>query len=595
MSANRRKTVSPPTKPAAPERRTDLIVIAVLLLCTFAVYARIFGFDFVNFDDDLYMYENPVIRAGLSLANLKWALTAVVASNWMPVTLISHMLDAQLFGVHAGPQHLVSVAIHALAAVFLFLALRRATGIRWLSAFAAMAFAVHPLHVESVAWIAERKDVLSALFWFSGLYAYVRYAEQPSRGRYLAVAGLFALGLMSKPMMVTFPFTLLLFDVWPLRRFEWPKSVIEKLPMFALTAIAAVVSYLVQDSAGATRALPFGLRLENALISVLTYLWQTLWPTHLAVFYPYTAAIPGWQVALAVAIIAGVSWIAIRNLRTRPWLAVGWFWFLGTLVPVIGLVQVGNQAHADRYMYVPMVGLTLMLAGVPSLRREVVIAGAALCAIWMVLTFQQTAYWRNSQMLYEHAIEATSGNWLAEYNLGHYLMDEKRTADAIPHFEAVLRIRPEHYEADNNLGSCLMFLGRKADAVPYFEAALRAKPDFADAHFNLGLDLMALPGRTADAETELKAALRYAPEHEQAHNSLGLLLFQTGRSQEAVPHFEAITRLHPSAQAEYNLGAVLATLAGRQADAIKHLEASERLSPNPQTEKLIEMLQAGGK
>lgn len=579
-------------------RRTDAALAVLIALCAFAVYSRVGGLGFVNYDDDLYVYENPMVCAGLTWAGLKWALTAVVASNWMPVTLITHMVDVSLFGVNPGPTHLVNVLFHALAAVILFLTLRRATDLLRPSLWVAMAFAVHPVHVESVAWIAERKDVLSTFFWFAALWTYVRYAEKPGRARYLAVAGLFALGLMSKPMLVTFPFTLLLFDIWPLRRFEGKKSVVEKLPLFLMTAGASVVSYLVQHNAGATRALPLALRLENAVVSVGIYAGQLFWPAPLAIFYPYSAAIPAWQVASAAALIAGVSYLAIRSLSTRPWLPTGWFWFLGTLVPVIGLVQVGNQAHADRYTYVPFVGLTLVVAcGAweaftkwPAARSGITNASRIVCALWIAAAFQQTTYWRDSQTLWEHAIAATGRNWLAEYNLGHELMDQKRCADAIPHFQNTLRIAPDHFESDNNLGSCLMTLGRKTEAISWFEAAIRTKPDFADARFNLGIDLMSLPGRLAEAETQLKAALQYAPDHWQAHNSLGLLLIQTGRAQEAVPHFEAVARLQPGATAEYNLGAVFATIPGRQADAVAHREVAQRLSPNPQTAQLIDML-----
>lgn len=600
----------PKTKPAqpAPVRRQlspfDIAIWSGLILSILIVYARMRHYDFVNFDDDLYVYDNPHVQSGFTLASMKWALTAVVSSNWMPVTLFSHMLDAQLFGLRSGPQHMVNVIFHALSAIVLFMALQRATRMRWPSAFVAFAFALHPLHVGSVAWIAERKDVLSALFWFLALYAYVRYSEKPGRSRYLLVAALFSLGLMSKPMLVTFPFALLLFDLWPLRRFRWPQVLWEKLPLLALSAIVSVLSYFVQQSSGAFTAVPLGMRVGNALISYVTYIAQVFWPARLAVFYPYPRSLEAWQVAGAFALLLGVSFIVLRAWRARPYLTTGWFWYLGTLVPVIGLVQVGNQSRADRYTYIPMVGLTLMVAwGAaeaaekwPKTKIVISIAAAVLCAIWMVDSSTQTAYWQNSETLYRHAIDVTADNWLAEYNLGHYLMDQpQRIADAIPHFEAVLRIKPNYPEANNNLGACLMNIGRNADAVGHFEAALRAKPDFIDAHYNLGLAFTRIPGRDADAETQFKAALRLAPDRKQAHNSLALLLVQHGRAQEAIPHLETVLRLYPDFRAEHNLGAVLAGITGRKAEALRHLEASQRLHPDPRNSQTIEALRAAAR
>ena len=590
-----------PATKAARNQTLDFAIGLAIVLSVSAVYAQLAHYDFVNLDDNLYVYDNPHVLSGITLASLKWALTAVVASNWMPVTLFSHVLDVQLFGPGSGPMHMVSVLLHALSAIVLFLVLRRATETRWPSAFVAFAFALHPLHVESVAWIAERKDVLSALFWFLALYAYVRYAERPSRGRYVLVAVLFALGLMAKPMLVTFPFTLLLFDIWPLRRFQWPGSVWEKLPLIALSAIASTVSYLVQKSAGAVKAISLSDRVQNALISCVTYVAQTIWPARLAIYYPYPQPIAAGQATAALILIAAISWAALRTWRIRPYIAVGWFWYLGTLVPVIGLVQVGSQAHADRYTYIPMVGLTLILAwGAadivekwPKAKQAIAVLAAVSCAAWMGVAMAQAAYWQNSETVFRHAINVTTDNWFAEYNLAHFYMDQPgRLAEAIPHFEAVLRISPDYPEANNNLGACLMNAGRPAEAVARFEAALRARPDFADAHFNLGLDFTRLPGRATDAETQLKAALSLNPDHEQAHNSLALLLVQQGRAAEAIPHLEAVLRLHPDYHAEHNLGAVFAMIPGKQAEAIAHLEAAQRLQPDPRNIQLIEHLRA---
>jgi tetratricopeptide (TPR) repeat protein len=584
----------------APSRRIDLAICLALLFAVFAVYAQTAHFDFVNYDDDLYIYENPQVQAGVTLASLKWAMTAVVSSNWMPVTLISHMLDAQFFGIHAGPQHLVNAALHALAALVLFLLLLRITQARWPAAFVAFVFALHPLHVSSVAWLAERKDVLSTLLWFLTTLAWVRYTEKPERSRYLVAAVLFALGLMAKPMLVTLPFTLLLLDVWPLRRFTWPKALIEKLPLFALAFIAALISYLVQDSAGAVKAIPFVTRLENALISYAVYIGQTFWPAWLSVFYPYPRAVEAWQAAAALLVILAVSAIVIRAFKTAPWFAVGWFWYLGTLVPVIGLVQVGMQSHADRYTYVPMIGLTIMLAwGAaqlialrPALTRPLIGAAALVCIACLVDSTAEAAYWKNSETLFRHALENTSGNWLAEYNLGHYLMDRPgRASEAIPHFEAALRILPDDPEANNNLGTCLMNTGRYDEAAAHFQAALQKKPSFTDARFNLGLDYMRA-GRTADAIHEFEATIGLNPAHQQAQNTLGVLLAQLGRPAEAIPHLEAAVRIRPDASSEQNLGVVLASIPSRRAEGVWHLQESNRLHPDARLAQLITQLQS---
>jgi Tfp pilus assembly protein PilF len=580
-------------------RRVDFAICVALLLAVLAVFAQTANFGFINYDDDLYIYENPQVQSGLTLASLKWAMTAVVSSNWMPVTLVSHILDAQFFGLQSGPQHLVNVALHAVAAIILFILLLRTTHARWPSAFAAFVFALHPLHVSSVAWLAERKDVLSTLLWFLATLAWVRYTEKPDRTRYLTAALLFALGLMAKPMLVTLPFTLILLDIWPLRRFAWPRVIVEKLPLFALSAAASIVSFLVQDSTGAVKAIPVATRLENALISCLVYIGQTLWPTRLSVFYPYPRTFELWQAAAALLVIAAVSVLVIRAAKTHPYLVTGWFWYLGTLVPVIGLVQVGMQSHADRYTYVPMLGLTIMLAWAaadlaakrPGLKLPLSAAAVIVCAACLFDASAEAAWWQNSETLFRHALEDTSDNWLAEYNLGHYLMEQPgRIPEAIPHFEASLRYLPDYPEANNNLGTCLMNTGRYDEAALRFEAALRRKPDFTDARFNLGLDYMRAPNRTADAIAQFEAALRLDPNHQQAQNTLGVLLAQTGHIPEAIPHLEAATRIRPDYQSEQNLGAVLAGIPGRRPEALRHLQEANRLHPDPRLAQLIDQL-----
>jgi tetratricopeptide (TPR) repeat protein len=612
MSKTRRKVIrtqpqprtDPAPTPAARPWVPDIWIYLALIVAIFALYAPVRHFDFTTYDDNLYVSENVHVEAGLTPASIRWALTAVVSSNWLPVTLLSHMLDVQLFGLRSGMHHLMNVVYHALATLLLLACLLRATGARWPSAFVAFLFALHPLHIGSVAWIAERKDVLSAFFWFLALFAYIYYAERPSLRRYLPMAAAFCLGLMSKPMLVTFPFVLLLFDVWPLRRFQpghFSKLAWEKAPLIALSAAASGVTYFVQKSTGAVQAIPFTSRIENALISYVVYVGQMFWPTRLAVIYPFPNSVQLSEAIIALLLLLALTVGAVLAWRTRPYLSVGWFWFLGTLIPVIGLVQVGAQAHADRYMYIPMVGLAIVLgwggadviAQWPRTKTAIAIAAVAGCASSMAIASTQLVYWRNSETLFLHAVDVTENNWVAEDNLSHYLMVTGRIAEAIPHFEAGLRMKPEYAEAHNNLGACFSKTGRKADAIRQFEAAIKFKPDFADAHFNLALVFSGMPGRAVDAVAQYEAALRSNPDHEEAHKNLAVLLVSLGRTDEAFSHLEAALRLNPDYRNEHNLGAVLSTKAGRQSEAIAHLEAAQRLHPDPETAKIIDRLRAG--
>jgi tetratricopeptide (TPR) repeat protein len=579
--------------------RLDLAVCLGLILSILIVYAQVSQFDFVNYDDGDYVYRNARVQEGLTAGNLKWAFTAIVAANWMPLTLLSHMLDVQLFGMHSGMHHMVNVLFHALAAILLFVVFRRTTGSPYASAFVAFFFALHPLHVGSVAWIAERKDVLSTFLWFLALYLYVRYTEHPTAGRYLSVTGVFCLGLMSKPMLVTFPFTLLLFDLWPLRRQQWPKLVLEKVPLLILSVAASLITYLSQQSYGAFEKGSLSIRAENATVSYVIYLGQTLWPERLAVFYPLPDSIAPWKVAAAAIFLLAVTVIAMRGWRTRPYLTTGWLWYLGTLVPVIGLVQVGAQSHADRYTYIPLIGLSVMLAwGAaeivrhrPHLRSAVAAAAIGWCVVSIVVARMQTEYWRNSETLFRRAIDVTQNNWIAESNIGLYLVAMPgRAADAVPYFQAYLRHTPKDAAVNNELGASLLILGRYTEAVPYLEQAVRLEPKRADSHYNLGMALAHTPGHESDAIAQYEAALRIKPDNDLAHNNLGLLLLKQGRKQEALSHFAEAVRLHPDYGCERNLGETLATLPGRATEAIVHLQAAYRYNPDPAILQTIEHL-----
>jgi tetratricopeptide (TPR) repeat protein len=580
----------------------DLAVSLGLLLGVFAVYFQTGQFDFIRMDDDLYVSRNAAVQAGLTPASIKWAFTAVAASNWMPVTLLSHMLDVQLFGLNSGTHHLVNVLLHALSAIALFLVLRRATNSRGPSAFAAFVFALHPLHVESVAWVSERKDVLSTFFFFLALYAYVRYTEHPGVRRYLPMFGLYCLGLLSKPMLVTFPFVLLLFDFWPLARVKWPKIFWEKVPLFALSAAISVVAYRVQKTAGSLEVSPLDGRIAKALLSYITYIRQTFWPAGLAVFYPYPRIILASRAVLALAILLGVSAIVIYLWKRYPYLATGWFWYLGTLVPVIGLVKIGQQSHADRYLYIPMVGLSLMVGwGAqdiirrwPRTKSAWAAAAGVSCAVCLVLAWKQTVSWQNGETLYQHAIDVTADNWLAHANLGLDLMNKPgRGGEAVEHLEAALRSKPDYAEAENDLGLYFLKIDLCGTAVAHFEKALRIRPDMAEAHNNLALCLTS-QGDYGTAIRHLETALRIQPAYANAHFALALTLSKMpGHDSDAIGHYEAGLRLDPVNLAGHRNLATLLMRAGRTEEAISHFEAAQLIQADPEISNILERLRAG--
>jgi tetratricopeptide (TPR) repeat protein len=612
------------------------VICLAILAGTWIVYAPVRHFDFVNFDDPDMVSANPHVRLGMSAAGLRWAFTSVEAANWFPITRLSHLLDYQRFGVHSGGPHVVNVLLHALTAMVLFLFLDRATRAVWRSALVALVFALHPLHVESVAWVSERKDVLSALFWFLALWAYVRYTERPGVGRYLAVLLCFVLGLMSKPMIVTLPFVLLLLDFWPLRRPLNGALIREKLPLLALAVLAAVATLLVQQNSGAVEtgaAFPVWLRVQNALEAYCIYIGKTLWPSGLAIFYPYPSTIAIWVTGLAACALAAISAGALRLRQRAPYLAVGWFWFVGTLVPVIGLIQVGSQARADRYTYVPMVGLAIAVvwSAADLLRRwpraQIALAAAVPLACLPVAR-AQVECWRNSETLFRHALAVTSGNDVAEHNLGNYLLDvPDRLPEAMEHLKTSLRIYPQSAKAHVDLGTAmaragqeaealaefqeavrlapgsplthdslaktLVDLGRLPEAVEEYRSAIRLAPDSAIPHNNLG-NALAKMGRVPDAIGEYETALRLDPQYAEAHNNLGVVLSGVpGRLPEAIRHLETVVRLNPdSATAHLNLGIALAKDRARLADAIAEFEVSLRLQPNADLQRAVERLRA---
>lgn len=514
---------------------SSVALVALILI----VYAPVRHYGFVDLDDPQYVSENPFIAGGLTWNGVKWAFTSVYASYWLPVIWLSHMLDVQLFGLNAGAHHVTNVILHAANTVLLFFLLCRATGAPGRSAFVAALFAVHPLHVESVVWITERKDVLSTLFLLLTIWVYVEYARNPSRGRYLASLSFFVLGLMSKAMLVTVPFMLLLLDVWPLRRVALDRRplppeqrkvlrrlVVEKTPFLALAIVAAVATYLTQRLTGAvanTSQIPVTLRLENATVSYMAYIAKMFWPTKLALFYPYPLRLSPVAVGACALILAAFTGLVLRYWRRYPYLAVGWLWYLGALIPVIGLIQAGDQARADRFTYVPLIGLFVVIAwgACDLVRRTDILAALAAVAVVAatVIGRVQVEYWRTNVGLWEHALQVADESYVARTNLGLALFAQGKVDQSIPEFRAALRIRPDFAEAHNDLGVALANRGDIDGAILAFLNAIQAKPRQAPSHYNVAV-LLAKRGDTTAAIGHLQDALQLVPDYADARREL---------------------------------------------------------------------------
>jgi len=596
-SANLSRTARPNQTSA---RSPDPWIGLVLAVATMVVYAQVVGHQFISLDDNTYIRENPIVARGLSFSGVAWAFTTFHAANWHPLTWLSHMLDCQVFGLSAGGHLFVNALIHVANTLLLFWFLRRVTGAIWCSAMVAALFALHPMHVESVAWASERKDTLAAFFGLLTLLGYARYVEKRSWKNYALVIIWLGLGLMAKPMLVTWPFVLLLLDYWPFRRFHssngagrlenlWP-LIREKLPLFVLAAASVVVTYFAQAHGGTVRTFadaPLSLRLTNAVVSYAKYFFASFWPVDLAVYYPFPrTGIPPWQLPAALFLLTGLSVSALISARSRPYILVGWLWFLGTLIPVIGLVQVGGQAMADRYYYLPSIGLFVALIfGLADLastwrigRVPLAAVSVAMLLIFASLTAMQVARWRDSITLFTHTLAVTPDNLIIQYGLGHALRKEGRNEEALNHFAAALQIKPDFVDALMGMGMLLSEQGRAADAVSYFDRALRVEPDSGKAHMELGLALTKQNKKDA-ALQEFRAAFRLAPQDSDVRTNLGLMLVRNGEVNEAMEHLNEAVRLNPnSAEAHNNLG--LALLAsGHPRESIPHFSTALRLNP----------------
>jgi Flp pilus assembly protein TadD len=575
--------------------RAVWISLALIAASAF-IYAPVRHHDFVAWDDPVYVSENLRVGAGLTWSGVRWALTTGYMANWHPLTWLSYMLDVQLFGAGAGAQLLTNLLLHALNALLLFGFLHAMTGALGRSGFVAALFAVHPLHVESVAWVSERKDVLSTLFGLLALWAYLEYTRRTKRTAYLIVVLFFALSLMAKPMLVTLPFVMLLLDYWPLGRLS-PDSdrhavmrlVREKLPLFLMVVACSIITVVTQLRAGAVSALattPLDQRVANALAAYVGYIGKMLWPSGLAAFYPIVRLTSGAAIWSA-AVLGAVSYAVLRWSRKRPYLTVGWLWYLGTLLPVIGLVQVGSQAMADRYTYFPSIGLFVILAwGVRDLfaerphgRRLLPAAAGILVLVCAVAARAQVAYWTNSLTLWTHALDVDPGNDVAQYLLGDALVRGGRVTEALPHYHEALRLKPDNAEAHDSLGFALASQGKLDDAIPEYTEALRLKPAFAEAHANLG-QALADCGKIQDAIAQFEEALRINPELINARNDLGIALANEGKSAEAIAQFWEVLRLTPTnPDAHNNLGILLAGQ-GRIGKAVEQFSEALRLRPD---------------
>ncbi len=613
--------------------RLDISVMIALVLLTAAVYGQVIGHGFISYDDPDYVTDNFVVQKGLSWEGFRWAFTTVAAANWHPLTWLSHMLDVQLFGMKPGMHHLVSVTLHLLNTALLFLVFRQMTGALWRSAFVAALFALHPLHVESVTWIAERKDVLSTLFWILTMWAYVGYTKKPGLRGYLPVLLFFALGLLAKPMLVTLPLMLFLLDYWPLGRLKWKQEtpsapaasmataerqskkkrplpreqkrppstkvagkwdsilplVYEKMPLLALSAASSIITVYAQQKAGAVTSLthlPLIERVANAVVSYAAYLWKMVWPTGLAVFYPIETW-PAVVVLASTCFLIAASLAALRWAGAYPYLLVGWLWYLVTLLPVIGIIKVGNAAMADRYTYISLIGPFAAVSwGACDLaarwsrgRAALTAAGLLAVSALAVSTFIQAGYWKSGESLFRHAIAVTTNNYTMHSNLAATLIDEGRLDEALSHLETAARLKPAFPDALCNLGILYMKQDRGDEAMRYFREALRYNPALVRALQGLAL-LQLQRGQANDAVESFQRALAGGGPDPQAYAGLADALAMTGRYEEALSNYGRALALKPdAAEIHYNAARVLIAM-GRLDEAVGHLRQAVRIKPD---------------
>ncbi len=547
------------TNDTLQNKKNVLIICLVIAAVTALVYARVLGNGFVHYDDHLLIINNINVH-GLSFENISWAFTEQFRGNWHPLTWLSLMLDYELFGPGPMGYHLTNSLFHIVNSLLLFLVFRKMTGDMWKSAFVAALFALHPMHVESVAWASERKDVLSTFFWILTISVYVRYTEKENKQRYILFFALFILGLMSKAMLVTLPFTLLLLDLWPLGRLSRDKPlapvIIEKFPLFALTLVSSVVTFMTQQSSGAVADITnvtHGMRAANSVVSYATYLFKTVWPSGLAIFYPFPINnIQSWRIAGATLLIVIISAFTFKYIKKAPFLFTGWFWFLGVLVPVIGIIQVGNQTRADRYMYVPMIGLSIIavwgasgLADKYTLRRPekrqqlnkiMAAAAVAVLTVFALISFVQIGHWKSTITMFKHTLAVTKNNAHAHSNLGVAYGKIGEYEKAKENFIKAIAIAPKNHESHYNLGLANFNLGNPGEAIKNNKDALKIKPNYTDAHLNLGL-IYGDMGEYDKAIARFMQVTSIDPLNAKAYFDLGLAYEHKGMEEEAVKYY----------------------------------------------------------
>ena len=560
--------------------------MSCLVFCmTLMIYAGVRNHTFISYDDDRYITENRQVKSGISAAGALWAFTTLETGNWHPLTWLSHQLDMQLFGLNPGAHHLMNLVLHLLNTQLLFITLRRMTRDTWKSCFVSALFALHPLHVESVAWAAERKDVLSACFWMLSLLSYISYTEGSDRRMYLLTFFFFMLGLLSKPMVVTLPFVFLLLDFWPLQRIHlrtikpatvtstlYHKKMLnllgaikEKIPFLLFSLLASAVAVFAQhtgNTVGSFHAYPLKIRLANAIVAYIAYIAKMFWPAKLAVLYPHPgSALPLWKISAALGIFILISVLVFKYSKKYPWFIVGWLWYLVTLLPVIGLIQVGVQAMADRYTYLPMIGLFVIIAwGIPCMvpdgrlyRIALSTTAMGIALLLSMISWIQLQYWKDSFSLYQHAIQVTENNYILHNNLGFELQKAGLISKAAEHYHAALRIRPDFAYALLNMGVILARRGNFEAAIDCFKQALRTKPNFFQAHLNIGNSRLR-QGRAAEALKSYAAALQLDPYSASVYNGIGGAMAMLGKKKAAISYFEKAIRLdHGNREARYNL------------------------------------------
>jgi tetratricopeptide (TPR) repeat protein len=589
--------------------RSVLLMSLCLIVAILIPYGQVKQFDFIGYDDELYVTQNHHVQAGLTVKGLKWAFTTSHAGSWHPLTWLSHMLDYEIYGLNPMGHHWTNLQLHMANTLLLFFILQLMTGALWRSAVVAALFALHPLHVESVAWVAERKDVLSTFFGMLFFLAYWRYVKQPRLIYYLLVIILLSLGLMSKPMLVTFPFVLLLLDFWPLNRFQYRADrlsradeetglkgreifqlIREKIPLFVLVIFFGILTYQVQSREGAVgtfESFSMKARIANAFVSYVKYIAKAIWPIDLAVFYPHPGdTLPWWQAFGAAIIVASVSFLTIRVSKNYPFVVVGWLWYLGTLVPVIGLVQVGFQAMADRYTYIPLIGIFIILVwgGADVLGNwhfgKMALAGLAVIILsaLTVCTYFQLGCWKNRIALFSHALKVTDNNYVAHNNLGVAFFEKGKFDEAIFHYKEILKILPDDAGAFYNLGNAMFSSGNIDQAAFYYKEALRIKPEDAKVHNNLA-NVLFSQGKSDESVFHYTEALRINPENSDAHSNMANVLFVQGKIYKAVSHYNEALRIDPSNKdAHYNFGSLLLKQK-KYKEALAHFSETIKIDP----------------